>query len=82
MNGEINAAVTGALAPFAGYTFTFTRSSDSFVWSQANANLNALAPGDYTVTVTQDATACTSGLLTVRVQDNSITPKSTNYCSK
>jgi large repetitive protein len=74
VNGEINAAVVGLAPPFTGYTFNFEKVADGTVWNSASSNLTGLAPGDYNVTVTQDATACTSGLLSVRVQDNSITP--------
>jgi hypothetical protein len=77
VNGEINAAVVGLAPPFTGYTFNFEKVADGSVWSSTNFNANSLAPGDYNITVTQDATACTSAGLTVNISDNRILPTAT-----
>jgi hypothetical protein len=77
VNGEINAAVVGLAPPFTGYTFNFEKVADGTVWNSASSNLTGLAPGDYNVTVTQDATACTSASLTVNISDNRILPTAT-----
>ena len=73
VNGMIDAQAVGIAAPFAGYTFNWLKPSDA-AWSATGINIANLAPDDYTVTVTEDATGCVSAALTVTVGDSRILP--------
>jgi gliding motility-associated-like protein len=55
------------LAPFAGYTFSWSNGATT-------ANINSLPANDYTLTVTRTNVGCTSSAVTVTVKDKSFTP--------
>jgi len=71
-NGQMSASADGGLT--AGYSFIWIDVTTSDTLTSQAAIINGIAPGDYTLTVKNNATACLSNPALVNVADNSVTP--------
>ena len=79
VNGQLIGAVSGVASPYGGYTFNWENVLTSTSWSTAAFTASSLAPGDYNITVIEDATTCESAQITVNISDIRILPTAT-FC--
>ncbi len=73
-NGELIGTVVGEVAPYVGYTFVWESIANSDTLTTATATVSGVAPGDYLLTVVNDATACTSSQAPITINDNTVIP--------
>lgn len=67
-NGAITVALTDAGPSTSGHTYTWYRYGVE-ITGETGPSISGLTPGEYTVTVTNDFTHCTSAIFTAEVED-------------
>ncbi len=73
-NGQLIATVDGGLTEVDGYTFNWESVATGLNLPATTATVTGVAPGDYILTVVNDATSCSSNPAPVTVDDNTVTP--------
>ncbi|MCK5471113.1 MAG: hypothetical protein KAI99_21465, partial [Cyclobacteriaceae bacterium] len=76
-NGQLIATVDGGLTEVDGYTFIWESVDNGDTLVATTATLTFVEPGDYFLTVINNATACASNPAPVTVDDNTVIPDPT-----
>ncbi len=73
-NGQLVATVDGGLTEVDGYTFIWESVANADTLPATTSTATSLVPGDYILTVINDATTCASNPAPVNVADNTMIP--------